>query len=99
MTKGKRYTEEEKQALIAEFNGSGMSLSGFCMQKDKPSYQVMTKWLKGTSIPARQVSNAVGRDSALFAEFTKSLMPDDVQTKYIAYLEKRVRELEAQLEG
>lgn len=98
MAKGIRYTDEQKQALVGEYEGSGLSLSAFCMQQGKPSYQVMTKWVKGAGATPRQVSsNAVGKDSALFAQFTQSLLPDDVQTKYIAYLEKRVRELEAQL--
>lgn len=98
MAKGIRYTQEDKDAFVAEYNTSGMSLSAFCMQQGKPSYVVMNKWVKGTTgVDVRQVGNSVGKDSALFADFTKSLLPDDVQTKYIAFLEKRVRELEAKL--
>ncbi|MGG6259059.1 hypothetical protein ACQ259_02985 [Stutzerimonas stutzeri] len=99
MIKGIRYADEQKQALIEEYQTSGMSLSRFCSQQGKPSYAVMSKWIKAEGEPVRQISrsNSVGGDSALFTEFTKSLMPDDVQTRYIAFLEKRVRELEAQL--
>ena len=106
MVKGIRYADEQKQALIEEYQTSGMSLSRFCSPQGKPSYAVMSKWIKAEggvvaySDPhVRQVSrsNSVGGDSGLFTEFTKSLMPDDVQTRYIAFLEKRVRELEAQL--
>ena len=100
MAKGIRYTPEQKAAYVAEYNTSGMSLSAFCMQQGKPSYVVMSKWVKETTgAVVRQVGNAVGKDSGLFADFTKSLLPDDVQTKYIAFLEKRVRELEAKVTG
>lgn len=99
MVKGIRYADEQKQTLIEEYQASGMSLSRFCSQQGKPSYAVMSKWIKAEGEPVRQVSrsNTVGSDSGLFTEFTKSLMPEDVQTRYIAFLEKRVRELEAQL--
>ena len=98
MAKGIRYTEEQKQALIDEYQNSGMSLSKFCIQ-GKPSYAIMNKWLKDSGVEVRQLSRstAVGNDSGLFSEFTQSLMPDDVQSKYISFLEKRVRDLEAQL--
>lgn len=99
MAKGIRYTDEQKKALIQEYEASGMSLSRFCSQQGKPSFTVVSKWLKGAGIEGKQISapSSVGNDSALFSEFTKSLMPDDVQVRYIAFLEKRVRELEQQL--
>jgi hypothetical protein len=99
MVKGIRYTEEQKQALIEEYNSSGKSLSKFCSEQGKPSYAIMNKWLKDSGVEVRQLSRstAVGNDSGLFSEFTQSLMPDDVQSKYISFLEKRVRDLEAQL--
>lgn len=99
MAKGIRYTTERKEELIAEYHASGMSLSKFCMQQGKPSYAIVSKWLKDSGSDARQMSRstAVGNDSGLFSEFTQSLMPDDVQLKYISFLEKRVRDLEAQL--
>jgi len=99
MAKGIRYTEEQKQALIEEYNSSGKSLSKFCSEPGKPSYPIMNKWLKDSGVEVRQLSRstAVGNDSGLFSEFTQSLMPDDVQLKYVSFLEKRVRDLEAQL--
>jgi transposase-like protein len=99
VAKGIRYTEEQKQNLISEYEASGMSLSKFCSQQDRPSYAIMSKWIQSSGLEARQLSRAtaVGSDSALFSEFTQSLMPDDVQVKYIRFLEKRIRDLEAQL--
>lgn len=98
MAKGIRYTTGQKEDLIAEYRNSGMSLSKFCIQA-KTSYATMNKWLKDSGVEVRQLSRStsVGKDSALFSEFTQSLMPDDVQLKYISFLEKRVRDLEAQL--
>ena len=98
MAKGIRYTTEQKQALIDEYNSSGKSLSKFCIQA-KTSYATMNKWLKDSGVEVRQLSRStsVGKDSALFSEFTQSLMPADAQQQYIVFLEKRVRDLEAQL--
>ncbi len=62
MVKGIRYADEQKQALIEEYQTSGMSLSRFCSQQGKPSYAVMSKWIKAEGEPVRQVSrsNSVG---------------------------------------
>lgn len=98
MAKGIRYTEEEKQAIITEFHESGLAMAAFCGSPGKPSIQTLKGWMdKAGGGAVRNVINTPGKDSGLFADFTKSLLPDDVQTKYIAFLEKRVRELEGKL--
>ncbi len=40
----------------------------------------------------------VGRNSSLLAEFQQTLLPEDVQAKYIAFLESKVSALTAELE-
>ena len=62
MVKGIRYADEQKQTLIEEYQASGMSLSRFCSQQGKPSYAVMSKWIKAEGEPVRQISrsNSVG---------------------------------------
>ncbi|MFV3377431.1 hypothetical protein [Pseudomonas sp. NY11226] len=41
----------------------------------------------------------VGRNSSLLAEFQQTLLPEDVQAKYIAFLEAKVSGLTAELEA
>ncbi|WP_073672279.1 hypothetical protein [Pseudomonas aeruginosa] len=93
MVAAKRYTEEEKAALIEEFHSSGVSMSAFCKQDGKPSYPVFSKWLdKGER--AGVGASVASYDSKLFDEFTKTIMPEDVDKRYIRYLEGKVGELE-----
>ncbi|MNC77239.1 hypothetical protein D3C75_1291460 [compost metagenome] len=42
---------------------------------------------------------SVGKNSSLLAEFQQSLLPEDVQAKYIAFLEAKVSSLSNELEA
>ncbi|MCE1116556.1 hypothetical protein [Pseudomonas sp. NMI795_08] len=41
----KRYSDQERAAVIKEFRASGLTLSNFCKQRGKPSYQIVKAWL------------------------------------------------------
>ncbi|MNJ71872.1 hypothetical protein D3C77_684650 [compost metagenome] len=41
---------------------------------------------------------SVGKNPSLLAEFQQTLLPEDVQAKYIAFLESKVSSLTAELE-
>lgn len=43
--------------------------------------------------------SSVGRNSSLLAEFQQTLLPEDVQAKYVAFLESKVSGLTAELEA
>lgn len=46
----------------------------------------------------QSVMGGVGKNPSLLAEFQQSLMPEDVQAKYIAFLEAKVSSLTTELE-
>ena len=60
---GKRYTPEDREALIAEYNLSGAAMTAFCKQPGKPSYQVFKKWLDGDDAPKASGSKPSGASS------------------------------------
>lgn len=91
-----RYTDEQKQKFIADFKASGMGITPFLAQDGMPSYPVFSRWLKASEA-GKTTGDAVGNSGSLHDEFMASLLPVDVDKKYIAFLEKKVATLEAQL--
>ncbi|WP_353227008.1 hypothetical protein [Pseudomonas qingdaonensis] len=58
--------------------------------------QQIAKPMKHTS---PNVLSSVGRNSSLLAEFQQTLLPEDVQAKYVAFLEAKVTNLTSELES
>ncbi|WP_416311362.1 hypothetical protein [Pseudomonas sp. W03] len=90
MSKAKRYTPEEREALIAEFNLSGLSINAFCKQEGKPAYQVFKNWLEGTG---HSGGAPVSRTGLSLKEEFQARQED----AYKAFLKEKIAELEGQL--
>jgi transposase-like protein len=91
MTKAKRYTPEEREALIAEYNLSGLSINAFCKQEGKPAYQVFKKWIEGTGHSGG--APASSRTGLSLKEEFQARQED----AYKAFLKEKIAELEGQL--
>lgn len=93
---GKRYTPEDREALIAEYNLSGAAMTAFCKQPGKPSYQVFKKWLDGDDAPKASGSKPSGASSrtamSLRDEFNASR--DDA---YLIFLKEKAADLRTQI--
>ncbi|MEN2393596.1 hypothetical protein [Pseudomonas halotolerans] len=98
MVAPKRYTPEEKQKLIEEFNASGKSLNAFCKEPGRPSYPVFTKWVKPTAENLSSPVSSEAYNPSLYAQFQQTLMPEDPRDKYIDFLEQKVVDLTAKLD-
>jgi len=100
--KGKRYTAEEREVLIAEYNlssmnGMGMTLTAFCKQPGKPSYPIFKKWLEDASgdAPVKGASKVAG---SLQAEFEQVLAQEETkEQKFLKFLKAKQIELQAAL--
>lgn len=92
---GKRYTELEKEALIAEFKLSGAAMTAFCKMPGKPSYQVFKRWMEGDDPKGSSTkpSSASSRTAmSLRDEFNASR--DDA---YLIFLKEKAAELRTQI--
>lgn len=107
-----RYDADQRKVFVEEYRQSGMALSTYQAKKKEelgdgfPSLPSLTKWVKEQDAKDKaeaeakaSTGNAPGQDSALYDAFKESLLAEDLKDKYIAFLEKRVRELEAELEA
>jgi transposase-like protein len=64
---GRRYTPEEKEAIIAEFSRSGKAITTFIKERGgKPAYQVFKGWIEGGTMPKASGSKT---PSALSTDF------------------------------
>lgn len=99
MATAKRYSQEEKEALIAKYNMEGRpSMTVFAKQNDI-SYQTFKKYLEdaeGTTTPAAS-SPRSDKSGSLRDQFRASLLPANEDQKYIKWLEDEVASLKAQL--
>ncbi|VVP91820.1 hypothetical protein PS914_03201 [Pseudomonas fluorescens] len=93
---GKRYTLEEREALIAEYNLSGAAMTAFCKQPGKPSYQVFKKWLDGDDAPkasGSKPSSASSRTGLSLRQEFEATQAD----AYLAFLKTKASDLRTQL--
>lgn len=99
MATAKRYSQEEKEALIAKYNMEGRpSMTVFAKQNDI-SYQTFKKYLEdaeGTAAPAASSARS-DKSGSLRDQFRASLLPANEDQKYIKWLEDEVASLKAQL--
>lgn len=90
----KSHTQEEKDALIAEFNLSGKNLFAFYIENEKtgrlPLFTILREWINASK-------PSISNKTTLYHEFTQNLLPNDVDKQYIAYLETKVTCLEARI--
>lgn len=95
--KGKRYTAEEREVLLAEYNLSGMALTAFCKLEGKPSYPVFKKWVEDASgdAPTKAAPKAA---SSLLAEFEQVLAQEETrEQKFLKFLKEKQKSLQAEL--
>ncbi|MCY1305944.1 hypothetical protein D9M70_557740 [compost metagenome] len=91
MATAKRYTQADREALIAEYNLGGMAITAFCKLPGKPAYQVFKKWLEdaaGTAVPKKTATS-------LYAEFQANEEREDA--RFLRFLKGKRAELQAAL--
>lgn len=96
----KSYTAEEKAAWVAKFHMSDDGMFSFANKEKEngcPSLVTLKGWVEkaGGSVAPKAKANP------LQAEFQASLLPqgEELQKKYIAFLEAKVLKLEAELKA
>jgi hypothetical protein len=71
------YNEEQKRALIAEFEASGLSMNAFVKGEGKPSYPAFKRWYEaakgGTQTNSSVASGAALNVAAILAESKRQL--------------------------
>jgi len=71
------YNEEQKQALIAEFEASGLSMNAFVKGEGKPSYPAFKRWYEaakgGTQTNSSVASGAALNVASILAESKRQL--------------------------
>lgn len=92
---GKRYTPEDREALIAEFHLSGAAMTAFCKQPGKPSYQVFKGWLEGNAPRAAgsKPSSASSRTGLTLRQEFEATQ----DAAYLAFLKTKASDLRTQL--
>ncbi|WP_338807636.1 hypothetical protein V8U11_15930 [Pseudomonas chlororaphis] len=93
---GKRYTQEEREALIAEFNLSGAAMTAFCKMPGKPSYQVFKKWIEGDDAPKASGSKTSSASSRTGLTLRQKFEATQA-TAYLNFLKGEAAELRTQL--
>ncbi|MNN52520.1 hypothetical protein D3C81_1672250 [compost metagenome] len=90
---GKRYTQDEREALIAEYNLSGAAMTAFCKLPGKPSYQVFKKWIEGDEPKGVKVSSASSRTGLTLRQKFEATQA----AAYLQFLKNEAADLRTQL--
>lgn len=97
------YTVDEKAAWVTKFHMSDDGMFTFANKEKEngcPSLVTLRSWVEKASGDFA-AHTAKAKSSPLQAEFQASLLPkgDELQKKYIAFLEAKVLKLEAELKA
>lgn len=95
----KGYTNEQVEAILAEYKASGDGITVFCKKRDhKPSYQTLKGWLDiaGEVSAAKQATPAPAAPTSLAD--AEAAYKANIQS-VITALEKREQELSKELES
>lgn len=99
--KSKTYSNEQIEAIIAEYEQSGKPITVFCKERDhKPSYQTLKGWLEAAGVsPSANLIAAAARASAA------PTTPEDIKAEiarlqgaYKASLLSKVARLKSDIE-
>lgn len=93
---GKRYTPEEREVLIAEYNLSGAAMTAFCKQPGKPSYQVFKKWIEGDDGPKAAGSKPTSASSRTGLTLRQEFEATQ-DAAYLAFLKTKASDLRTRL--
>jgi hypothetical protein len=85
----------------AAYKANGGSLAKFRSEgatsdSDFPSYATLVAWTKGSE-PTEKKSVSAASSGGLYDEFTATLLPEDLDKKYIKFLEGKVTELQERI--
>lgn len=91
----KRYNEDERRFFINEYQASGLSLTKFCRQLGKPSYQIMRGWMisgNNTSIMESLIAHSALQGQSVDIQYHS-------KEDYIESLYRRLADIKVQIDA
>lgn len=98
----KRYSDEERQALVAKYRMEGNPPLTVFAKENRIAYVTLKRFIDevdgtSTSVAPTPQPQRVERAGSLREQFRSQLLPDNEKDLYIRWLEDRVKFLEGEL--
>lgn len=98
----KRYSDEERQALVAKYRMEGNPPLTVFAKENRIAYVTLKRFIDevestGTDVAPIPQPKRVERSGSLREQFRSQLLPDNEKELYIRWLEDRVKYLEGEL--